>query len=340
MISATQRSSRVQKRLPEKSFRFLIPIWFHFQNPPKVFGSALLVNSFPCLKPVRSRIAVVPRSHFAARCPSQPRASRSVRRFSSRKHPVISRFQPVISGVGGIGSAVRGRCPGTYGSSSLLIGLALRHDLLLWNLLVADLSDYSLRAHYCVAGLSDAAHADHSGCAVPCGFLQPAFAHRSTLRPCGYLRRSVDLDLDRMAALCRNRPTMERIRLLAGVPSNADSVRSLGWSLRRFLLVLANTAVAYALLRRSFIPACWPCNHHCHRCLIRTLRVRVSFVSNQSWRMKHVCRGPAECSMDLNGDPQQMDALLERHLALSNKALTEAGQIEQAHAWSSGRSRR
>jgi hypothetical protein len=35
-----------------------------------------------------------------------------------------------------------------------------------------------------------------------------------------------------------------------------------------------------------------------------------------------------------------MDALLERHLALSNKALTEAGQIEQAHAWSSGRSRR
>ena len=29
--------------------------------------------------------------------------------------------------------------------------------------------------------------------------------------------------------------------------------------------------------------------------------------------------------MDLNGDPQQMDELLERHLAVSNKALAEAG---------------
>jgi apolipoprotein N-acyltransferase len=34
--------------------------------------------------------------------------------------------------------------------------------------------------------------------------------------------------------------------------------------------------------------------------------------------------------MDLNGDTQQMDELLERHLALSNKALTEAGDQSKA----------
>src|SRR6185369_7678746 len=144
-----------------------------------------------------------------ARCPSQPRARGYGSRFSGLKHPVISRFRAVISRVGGIGSAVPGHCPGPHRPSDILIGLALRHDLLLWKLLVADVSDYSLRAYYCLAGLSDAAHADHSGRAVPGSFLQPACSRNPTLRPRGYLHCSIDLDFDRMVALRSNGPTME-----------------------------------------------------------------------------------------------------------------------------------
>src|SRR4030095_6032163 len=94
-----------------------------------------------------------------------------------------------------------------------------------------------------------------------------------------------------------------------------------------FLLVLANTAVAYALLRRSFILPL--------ACLVIIIVIVISsgfFTRKGEFRLKSVPANETllvavqpNVPMDLNGDPQQMDALLERHLALSNKALTEAG---------------
>ena len=102
-----------------------------------------------------------------------------------------------------------------------------------------------------------------------------------------------------------------------------------------FLLVLANTAIAYALLRRSFILPI--------ACLVIVIIIIVTSAGlltpkNQAMRMFNpatqtlLVAVQPNVPMDLNGDPQQMNELIERHLALSKKALTEAGDKSGATA--------
>jgi len=99
-----------------------------------------------------------------------------------------------------------------------------------------------------------------------------------------------------------------------------------------FLLALANTAIAYTFLRRSFILPL---------ALVIVIIVIVTsagfFARKGEFRLKSIPANEAlifavqpNVPMDLNGDPQQMGELLERHLALSNKALTEALDTSKA----------
>ena len=98
-----------------------------------------------------------------------------------------------------------------------------------------------------------------------------------------------------------------------------------------FLLVLANTAIAYALLRRSFVLPL--------TCLAIISVIVISsgfFARRNEFRLKSDPANGAllvavqpDVPMDLNGDPQQMNELIERHLALSRKALTEAGDTSK-----------
>src|SRR5258708_36975279 len=52
------------------------------------------------------------------------------------------------------------------------VGLAVGRNLLLWNMLVAHLSDDPLRPYFCLAGLSAFMFTDFGGSSVPCS-LQP-----------------------------------------------------------------------------------------------------------------------------------------------------------------------
>jgi apolipoprotein N-acyltransferase len=100
-----------------------------------------------------------------------------------------------------------------------------------------------------------------------------------------------------------------------------------------FLLVLANVAIAYAVLRRSILLPL--------ACLVIVIIVIVTsagFLARKGeFRLKSSPANEAlvvavqpNVPMDLSGDTQQMDELLARHLALSNKALTEAGDESKA----------
>src|SRR5262245_10558357 len=109
--------------------------------------------------------------------------------------------------------------------------MALRHDLLLRNLLVADLSDDSLWAHLRLGGFSPFTIAGNHGCAFPGGLLRPAFTGDQALWTNGHLRGSPDLDSDRLAALRLDRAIMERAWLLAGVSSDPYPISPLGRSL-------------------------------------------------------------------------------------------------------------
>ena len=116
-------------------------------------------------------------------------------------------------------------------------------------------------------------------------------------------------------------------------PALIQSARWGGVYAVSFLLVLANAAVAYALLRRGFILPI--------ACLVIVIIViitsaRLLTPKNQAMPMFNpatqtlLIAVQPNVPMDLNGDPRQMDQLLERHLALSNKALTEAGHQSKA----------
>jgi apolipoprotein N-acyltransferase len=99
-----------------------------------------------------------------------------------------------------------------------------------------------------------------------------------------------------------------------------------------FLLVLANTAIAYALVRRGFIlPLA------CFGIVVVIVTSAGFFTHKGEFRLRSNPANEAllfavqpNVPMDLNGDPQQMGDLLERHLALSNKALTEAADTSKA----------
>jgi apolipoprotein N-acyltransferase len=100
-----------------------------------------------------------------------------------------------------------------------------------------------------------------------------------------------------------------------------------------FLLVLANTAIAYALLRRGFIlPLA------CLVIIIIVIVTSAGFLTRKG--DVHRVSNPADeallvavqpnVPMDLSGDTKQMDELLDRHLTLSHQALAEAGDKSKA----------
>jgi apolipoprotein N-acyltransferase len=93
-------------------------------------------------------------------------------------------------------------------------------------------------------------------------------------------------------------------------------------------------ALAYTLLRRSFVLPL--------ACFVIIIVIVISsgfFIRKGEFRFKSDPANEAllvavqpNVPMDLFGDPQQMNELIERHLALSKKALTEAGDKSEARA--------
>src|SRR5882672_10274724 len=111
-------------------------------------------------------------------------------------------------------------------------GLAVGRNLLLWNVLVAHVSNDSLRAYFCPAGLSTFVVAYCARGAVP-GWLQLAAV--STGRS-NWFRRSPGsaavMGYVRMGPLRGNRSVVERAGLCAGISSFADSAGAVGRCLR------------------------------------------------------------------------------------------------------------
>ena len=66
------------------------------------------------------------------------------------------------------------RNPGSKFKNRVFLGMALGHDPLLWNVLVADLSNDPLRANPRLACVSTAPVADHFRRSLPCRFLRAA----------------------------------------------------------------------------------------------------------------------------------------------------------------------
>src|SRR6266436_8790316 len=61
------------------------------------------------------------------------------------------------------------------------VGLAVGRSLLLWNMLVAHVSDDPLRPYFCLGGLSAFVVTDFGGRAVPCSLQLVAIATRRTV---------------------------------------------------------------------------------------------------------------------------------------------------------------
>src|SRR5882762_4351231 len=128
----------------------------------------------------------------------------------------------------------------TVGSRSTLesgtrvrAGLVVGRNLLLWNLLVAHLSNDPLCAYFSLAGLSTFIVAYCTGRSVSrCIQLAVVATDHSNWFRCGR-GSTVLMDCLRMDPLCGNRPIVERVGLFAGISSFADSVGALGWCICR-----------------------------------------------------------------------------------------------------------
>src|ERR1041384_3672637 len=111
---------------------------------------------------------------------------------------------------------------------AFVAGWRLGSQLLLRHLLVADLSDDSLRRHQRILGVSAFNSPRNSRRALPCSLCRLARARGSTVRRLCASSRSADLGFDGVTALCGDRSVMERARLLASISSMDDSNRALG----------------------------------------------------------------------------------------------------------------
>src|SRR5436853_6999095 len=132
-------------------------------------------------------------------------------------------------------TSFNGRWAGYHRAKSIRHGLVMGHDLFLWNLLVAHLSDDPLCAHQRLVCISAPAVAHTSRRCVPRPLLRIRFTlHRAVRRDC-VNANSLPVGFIRLAALHSHGTGLECDWLLASLSSNDDSIRAMGRRLCRWI---------------------------------------------------------------------------------------------------------
>src|SRR5215831_14140317 len=152
-------------------------------------------------------------------------------RICAADHPGVSRFRSLVSRLGQPGSAIDSRSAYREREEGVLCWLGLGDHLLLWNLLVAHLSDDSLCRVSRAPGLCTAAASDNLCGAVSRPGVRGPLSFDSSSSSDRYSVGAVSLGFMRMAALRSHRTSVECSRLFASVSSIDDSVREMGRSL-------------------------------------------------------------------------------------------------------------
>src|SRR5580765_3153506 len=118
------------------------------------------------------------------------------RRFEFTYHPFIPEFRALVPGVVQPGAFAFGSSTRADGAPRIRARVAVGRRFLLWNVLVVDLSNDSLRAHQRVAGLSAFSAAYHLRCAFSRSCLRTDCACHQSIWKLGDHRRAADLGFD------------------------------------------------------------------------------------------------------------------------------------------------
>lgn len=137
----------------------------------------------------------------------------------------------MVSRLGQSGSVIDSRRAHREFQQVIRCRLALGNDLFLWDLLVAGLSDDSLRAIPRVDRLPTSNFADRFRSALSCARLRPGVATDSALRRNDAPDGARCMGNFRLGPLPGRRATLECDWLFAGVSSNSDSASAVGWRL-------------------------------------------------------------------------------------------------------------
>ena len=137
----------------------------------------------------------------------------------------------MVSRLGQSGSVIDSRRPHREFQKSFRRRLALGNDLLLWDVLVASLSDDSLRAIPGVDRLPTSSIADRFRSALSRARLRLGVATDSALRRNAAPDGASCMGDFRLDPLPGGGATLECDRLFAGVSSALDSTGALGWRL-------------------------------------------------------------------------------------------------------------
>src|SRR2546425_6302132 len=133
--------------------------------------------------------------------------------------------------VGRISATAGCRCAIIESVTGVSNGLVMGSHFLLRNLLVAHLSDDSLRAHLGVAGLSAPGIASRVGS----NFSRLVQCRADSIDRAGWgcrsLYRAAYVGLSGVGTLHDHGPNLERARLFPSIPSRVDSICPLGWCL-------------------------------------------------------------------------------------------------------------